>query len=59
MALKQIHDAYRISAEDVCSQLQTDPVNGLSKQEAIRRLSIFGENRLEKSRRKSFFRIFN
>ena len=57
MSLKPITDAYRLSVEETCSQLQTDITTGLKDQEASDRLTIFGENRLEEGRKKGFFKI--
>ena len=46
-----------MSVDEVSSQLQTDVSSGLIAKEASKRLTIFGENRLEEGRKKSFLKI--
>ena len=43
---------------EILNQLKTNQENGLSEKEAKDRLFFFGENKLPKSKRKSFIQIF-
>ena len=47
-----------MSVEEVVARLGTDPVNGLSSEEAQRRLRIFGPNELEPPKKTSPIKIF-
>ncbi|MEM0337692.1 MAG: calcium-translocating P-type ATPase, PMCA-type [Candidatus Caldarchaeum sp.] len=49
---------HSLSVEEVVARLGTDPVNGLSSEEAQRRLKIFGPNELEPPKKTSPIKIF-
>jgi Ca2+-transporting ATPase len=49
---------YRLGFEEVATSLSTDIKQGLSTEEAGKRLLIYGPNRLVEKRRKSFLAIF-
>ncbi len=49
---------HSLSVDEVASQLKTSPDKGLSKKEAEQRLQTYGENLLEKKKRKSILAIY-
>ncbi|MCL2819108.1 MAG: HAD-IC family P-type ATPase, partial [Actinomycetia bacterium] len=49
---------YTLSADEVIRELDTDPVAGLSSQEAAARLATYGPNELEPPQRTPLWRIF-
>lgn len=50
--------AYLKSAEEIVQELQTDPKNGLSSEDALQRLQKHGPNILKESKGKSLLTIF-
>ena len=54
----QKHSFWALPVSEVVETLQTDIQNGISEEEAERRLKIFGSNVIEKSRRAPDFFIF-
>ena len=52
------HDWHQISTDEVCAQMATDRVQGLSAEEAARRLVQHGPNELPKARRRSLWAVF-
>ncbi len=57
MAIKQLPNAYQMSVEAVCEQLEVNPDTGLEDKEVEKRFLLFGKNVLEIYRGKSFLRI--
>jgi len=49
--------AYRLTPEEIARQLNTDIVQGLTKQEAKRRCDVVGENTLEGSGGVSIWKV--
>ncbi len=47
-----------LSVEQTCEELQTDPIRGLSQEEAAARLQKFGKNKLEEKKKLSPIAIF-
>jgi Ca2+-transporting ATPase len=46
------------SVEEILKELKTDPARGLPEAEAVRRLEIYGPNRLPAGKKKSLARLF-
>lgn len=55
MALK---DFYRMKTEDVCKDMQVDPGNGLTNQEAKKRLEQYGPNEIAQKKRRTIWQMF-
>ncbi len=55
MALK---DFYRMKTEDVCKDMQVDPGNGLTNQEAKKRLEKYGPNEIAQKKRRTIWQMF-
>lgn len=51
----KIKDAYRREFTQVAEELSADPENGLSKEEAHKRLKKFGRNKLNESKKRSIW----
>ncbi len=49
---------YRMTVEEVCQALQVDPAQGLSEEEARRRLATYGPNRLPEEAGTPLWRMF-
>ena len=49
--------AYRLTPEEIATQLSTDLIQGLTKQEAKRRCDVVGENTLEGSGGVSIWKV--
>ncbi|MCS7234343.1 MAG: calcium-translocating P-type ATPase, PMCA-type, partial [Synergistetes bacterium] len=56
--MKKQADFYKLPIEEVFSLLESDMNSGLSEEEAQRRLSILGPNKLKEEKRKGPFKIF-
>ncbi|MEX2350162.1 MAG: cation-transporting P-type ATPase, partial [Flavobacteriaceae bacterium] len=55
---KMLHNAHSLPIKEVVELMGTDPDKGLSDAEVLKRRSLFGKNRLQKTRPKSIARIF-
>ena len=51
----KIEDAYRKEFSQVAEELSADPENGLSKEEAHKRLKTYGRNKLEEGKKRSIW----
>ncbi|MFD0976910.1 cation-translocating P-type ATPase [Salinimicrobium gaetbulicola] len=51
----KVQDAYKKEFSQVAEQLAADPENGLSKEEAHKRLKKFGRNKLNESKKRSIW----
>jgi len=53
-----LKDFYRMKAEDLCKELQTDIQNGLTTQEAKQRFEKYGPNELAQRKRRTIWQMF-
>ncbi|WP_052465225.1 calcium-transporting P-type ATPase, PMR1-type [Thermotoga profunda] len=51
-------DFYRMKTEDVCKDMQVDPGNGLTNQEAKKRLEKYGPNEIAQKKRRTIWQMF-
>ncbi|HEY8541977.1 MAG TPA: HAD-IC family P-type ATPase, partial [Pseudothermotoga sp.] len=51
-------DFYRMKTEDVCKDMQVDPGNGLTNQEAKKRLEQYGPNEIAQKKRRTIWQMF-
>ncbi len=53
-----LKDFYRMKVDQVCEDMQVDPKNGLTSQEARKRLEQYGPNEITQKKRKTVWQMF-
>lgn len=56
--MKKQNNVETLSAQKTCEAFETDSVNGLTEEEAAKRLDLFGKNKLEEKKKKPWFLVF-